>query len=108
MHGGTGLNDIFHKGDDLAFRVIANAAQPNAPKSFGFEHLYCDDHKGFGCAGFTPFRVGWLGLVTDGNESFIDLYQPIEHISARANHGATKAMQHGPGSLITPKTQHAL
>lgn len=48
MHGGTGLDDIFHKWDDLTFGCIGNAAQTNSPKPFGFQHLDSDDNKGLG------------------------------------------------------------
>lgn len=58
--------------------------------------------------GFAPFRIDRLGLVTNGNEGLIDLYQPIEQISTRTNHGTPKTMQHGPSRLITPEPKHAL
>ena len=91
MHGCPGLDDIFHKGDDLAFGGVGNSTQANAPKSFGFEHLHADDHKGFGGMGFAPFRIGQvyargrdlvvLAMVNAGAEVIADghihVYAPL-------------------------------
>ncbi len=72
------------------------------------------------CEGFTPvdgcfkgcilgvIRLKCLSVITDSNISLIDLHKPSEQVSARANHGTTKAMQHGPRCLVASQSQHAL
>jgi len=108
MHNGAGFNNILDKRQHLAFRAIDNTAQPDASKSLGLDHLDCDSHQGFGGVGFASFGIDWLGLVTNGDEGFIDLHQPAEQIPARADHGPAKTVQHGPGRLIAAKTEDAV
>lgn len=108
MHGGTYLDDIFHKWDDLTFGGISNATQTDSTKSFGLQHLDSNDNKGLGYIGVTAFCSGRNGFVTDSDLSLINLHKPSEQVSARANHGTTKAMQHGPRCLVTSQSQHAL
>ena len=48
MYGRSGLDDFFHKRNDLMLGCVSDATQANASKSFGLQHLHCNDHKRFG------------------------------------------------------------
>jgi hypothetical protein len=90
--------------------VIAtlNSLNPYSSEPFGLQHFHRDDNQYLGGIALAPYWTDWVDSISECKIGLIDLNFSVEQVSARANHGTTQSVQHGPRRLITAKTKNAL
>src|SRR5258708_7219776 len=78
------------------------------PNPFWHQDFHGDHHDSLRGQSLRAFADRGVTAITNGQIALVDFDDALQALSPWTNHRPAKAMQNGPGGLVTAKAQHAL
>src|ERR1035437_8853761 len=107
VHFGPGLYRFLDEGLKVFLVSPSQSLDTDTAKSFG-QDFHGDRHHYLGRVALTPLGRNGALSVSQRQIGFIHFDLSVKEVTTRSDHGATQAVQHGPGRLIAPEPEDAL